>query len=389
MNTIFQKNRRLALRFALAIEDHQSQKKSNRRKSYSLLRLWNRAFGKSRFFHFPHFLWNGAFCESRFLHFLWIFALFPLLQGCQSSQPDSPSNSASNSIAPTPAIVAAPTQAPIQTAPPTPASRVSRLPNSAQSARPFAHAEAIYAVKTSQMVFALTFDDGPDPTWTPQVLALLKAYQVPATFFMVGSMVRAHPATALQVKAAGFPVANHSWSHPRTPKSPVREVERTDAILQKTFGAAPVLFRPPYGMLDNGLAQAARNRGEKVIIWSCLGADWDKNATSASIAAKVLRRAHPGGIALLHDGGGNRARTLAALPLIIETLQARGFQLVTVPQLLEMGAPAPKSALTEARTPVPIPARTLAPVPVPLPNPTPIPAPTSIPFSKAIRRRVS
>ncbi|WP_157947609.1 polysaccharide deacetylase family protein [Abditibacterium utsteinense] len=243
----------------------------------------------------------------------------------------------------------------------TPVARRRATPARARSAsgkgQPFHTKDAIYSVDTSQKVFALTFDDGPDPNYTPQVLALLKRYQVPATFFMVGSMVRAHPATALQVLAAGFPIENHSWSHPRAPKAPLSEVQRTDAILKSTLGIAPTLFRPPYGLLHNGLADAAQKRGEKVIIWSCLGADWDKKNTPAEIAAKVLRHAHPGGIALLHDGGGNRSRTLSALPLIIETLQKRGFRLVTVPQLLQMGAP----AATSARTPVPIPAPTFSP----------------------------
>ena len=234
---------------------------------------------------------------------------------------------------------------------------------------------------TSKKVFALTFDDGPDPAYTPQFLALLKQYRVPATFFMVGSMVRAHPATALQVKAAGFPIENHSWSHPRTPKFPVAEITRTDAILLSTLGTRPTLFRPPYGLIGNGMASAAQKEGEKVVIWSCLGADWDKKNTPAQIAAKVLGRARSGGIALLHDGGGNRSRTLAALPTIIETLQARGFRLVTVPELLRLGTPKPASvspvspAATPSSSPLatptaPVPNRTVAPTSIATASPT-------------------
>lgn len=122
--------------------------------------------------------------------------------------------------------------------------------------------------------------------------------------------------------------------HPRAPQI---EVERTDAVMKSVLGVRNTLFRPPYGLLHNGMADAAIKRGESVIVWSSLGADWDRHATSASIAAKVLRHATPGGIALLHDGGGRRNATVAALPLIIDTLKKRGYRFVTVPQLLEMG----------------------------------------------------
>jgi chitin deacetylase len=199
--------------------------------------------------------------------------------------------------------------------------------------------QIVYAVRTKERVFALTFDDGPHPTYTPQVLAVLKKHDVKATFFMVGSMVHAYPKMAQTVYKAGHPVANHSWSHPFKSKAPQAEVERTDAAIKKAVGVDSTLFRPPYGLLRNGLADAALGRNESVVIWSSFGADWDKNATSRSIAAKVLRHASPGGIALLHDGGGHRSATVAALPIIIGALKKRGYRFVTVPQLLKMGAP--------------------------------------------------
>ncbi|MBW3637005.1 MAG: polysaccharide deacetylase family protein, partial [Armatimonadetes bacterium] len=180
-------------------------------------------------------------------------------------------------------------------------------------------------------------DDGPHPAYTPQVLAALKKRGVKGTFFMVGSMVRAYPEMAQRVRNAGHATASHSWSHPRAPRAPHIEVERTDAVMKRVLGAPNTLFRPPYGLLHNGMADAAMKRGQNVVIWSSFGADWDKNATSATIAAKVLRHAAPGGIALLHDGGGHRGPTVAALPLIIDTLKKRGYRFVTVPQLLEMG----------------------------------------------------
>jgi chitin deacetylase len=182
-------------------------------------------------------------------------------------------------------------------------------------------------------------------------LAALKKHRVKATFFMVGTMVRAYPKTAQSVRDAGHATANHSWSHPRAPKAPKAEVERTDIVMQRVLGTRNTLFRPPYGLLHNGMAQTALKRGESVIIWSSFGADWDKNATSASIAAKVLRHAAPGGIALLHDGGGHQGPTVAALPLIIGTLKKRGYRFVTVPQLLKMG-PVVSQAPPQIKRPV-------------------------------------
>ncbi len=226
--------------------------------------------------------------------------------------------------------------APVPT--PTPTPRPARPKPRAVRPKPRAvKPQIVYAVRTRERVFALTFDDGPHPTYTPQVLAALRKRGVKATFFMVGSMVRAYPKMAQTVRKAGHVTANHSWSHPFKPKAPHTEVERTDAVMKRVRGAPNTLFRPPYGLLHNGMAQAALKRGESVIIWSSFGADWEKNATSASIAAKVLRHAAPGGIALLHDGGGHRGATVAALPIIIDTLKKRGYRFVTVPQLLKMG----------------------------------------------------
>lgn len=233
---------------------------------------------------------------------------------------------------------APPTPIPTPTTAPTPRKVRAARPK-LPAARP---AQIVYAIRTSQKVFALTFDDGPHPTYTPQVLAVLKKRGVKATFFMVGAMVRAYPQMAQKVRNAGHATASHSWSHPLAPKSPKTEIERTDAVMKSVLGNRNTLFRPPYGLLHNGMADAALGRGESVIIWSSFGADWDKKATAKTIAAKVLRRASPGGIALLHDGGGNRGATVAALPIIIEALKKRGYRFVTVPQLLKMGPPLPK-----------------------------------------------
>ncbi len=197
----------------------------------------------------------------------------------------------------------------------------------------------LFSVKTKQKVFALTFDDGPDPSYTPKIVKILQEKKVPATFFMVGAMVRAHAPTGMLVVKAGFPIGNHTWTHPMRPPNPRAEIERTDAIIEKNLGITPHLFRPPYGIRTNGLASVASARGEDVIIWSSDSDDWNHGTNASRVYNNVMKNAGSGGIALMHDGGGNRSATVAALPGIIDALRNRGFKLVTVPQLMTMGQP--------------------------------------------------
>ena len=221
----------------------------------------------------------------------------------------------------------------------TPTAKPKPTPTLGPTPRPNKPGIALYKVETKQKVFALTFDDGPDPTWTPQVLKILKEKKAPATFFMVGKMVRAWAPTGKLVVAAGHPIGGHTWTHPMKTKSPAMEIERTNAMLKEKLGVVPTLFRPPYGMLKNGLAREASKRSEDVILWSADTNDWNKHTSSAQIKARVLNNLTPGGIALMHDGGGNRARTVAALPGIIDGIRNRGYKLVTVPALMNMGKP--------------------------------------------------
>ncbi len=221
----------------------------------------------------------------------------------------------------------------------TPTLKPKATPTPGPTPRPKTPGIALYKVKTKQKVFALTFDDGPDPGYTPKIIKILQAKKAPATFFMIGKMVRAHPATGKLVKQAGFPIGGHSWSHPMKTKNPAREFDRTDAAIQEELGVSTTMFRPPYGMLKNGLAREASKRSQDVILWSSDSADWKHGTGSAAIHNNVMRNLAPGGITLMHDGGGNRAATLAALPGIIDAIRKHGYKLVTVPQLLNLGTP--------------------------------------------------
>lgn len=212
-------------------------------------------------------------------------------------------------------------------------------PTPGPTPRPKKPGIALFKVETKQKVFALTFDDGPDPSYTPKILQILKEKNAPATFFMVGKMVRAHAPTGKLVVQAGHPIGNHTWTHPMKTKNPAHELDLTNAMLKEKLGVTPTLFRPPYGILRNGLAREASKRNEDVILWSSDSADWKHGSTAAGIKNNVMRNLAPGGIVLMHDGGGNRSSTVAALPGIIDAIRARGYKLVTVPKLLNMGAP--------------------------------------------------
>jgi chitin deacetylase len=192
----------------------------------------------------------------------------------------------------------------------------------------------------SAKLIALTFDDGPWPTTTSQVLDVLKKNNVKATFFVVGKQVQQYPQLLKQVVAGGHALGNHSWSHQYhffDKSAAARELDETATLVYKISGIKTFLFRPPGGMLNNGLAAYAQNKKHAVIMWSADSKDWRyrRNSTQALID-NVLEEAKPGGIVLLHDGGGDRSNTVQALPQLIAQLRKRGYKFVTVPELLEI-----------------------------------------------------
>jgi len=199
-------------------------------------------------------------------------------------------------------------------------------------------------LKPGVKAVALTFDDGPWPRYTHQILAVLKEQQIKATFFMVGKELSRRPEIARDVVAAGHVIGNHSWDHPARPKAAVSQVKHTDSEIHQQLQIYTHLFRPPYGILKNGMAAQAESEKHAVILWSADSEDW-RRPSAAHIARTVMREVHPGGIILMHDGGGNRSHTVAALSLIIPQLKQKGYQFVTVPELLEMRyVPPPKAA---------------------------------------------
>jgi len=194
-------------------------------------------------------------------------------------------------------------------------------------------------VETSQRLVALTFDDGPTRDGTAEVLRLLRAHGVRATFFVTGGELERNPDAGRDIVAAGHELGNHSYSHERmvfvTASYVRREVERTDGLISAAGHAGPILFRPPYGKKLLALPFYLSRHDRKTITWdvapdSELAADADAGA----ITRHVLNRARPGSIVLLHVMYPSRAETMKAVPFIIEGLKRDGYRLVTVSELL-------------------------------------------------------
>jgi peptidoglycan/xylan/chitin deacetylase (PgdA/CDA1 family) len=177
---------------------------------------------------------------------------------------------------------------------------------------------------------ALTFDDGPSRTQTPAILETLIHFGARATFFEEGRHVRGREALMRQILAAGDEIGNHSFHHPVDPGP--AELRSTDEAIRAATGFEPCLFRPPYGELDRRVKGGALANGLQTVFWT-LDSEDDAHPGVGAIRAKVVRRAKAGSIVLLHDGG-DHPETVAALPGIVEGLEARGFRLVTVTELL-------------------------------------------------------
>ncbi|HET8551106.1 MAG TPA: polysaccharide deacetylase family protein [Gammaproteobacteria bacterium] len=193
---------------------------------------------------------------------------------------------------------------------------------------------------------ALTFDDGPDPATTPAVLDALAETRAKATFFVIGKALAAQPELAQRIAAAGHALGNHSWRHSRWQnfrgaQSHLDEIDRCQKAVCAVAGAGqPILYRPPVGLKSGGLARAAWRRNVKIVAWSLHSRD-TRLADPESIARRVLSRVRGGDIILLHDGhdlpGRRRPHCAEAVRLIARGLRERGFECVTVPELLAGG----------------------------------------------------
>jgi len=188
------------------------------------------------------------------------------------------------------------------------------------------------ASTAGKRVIALTFDDGPS-AYTAQVLSVLQQYHVPATFFEVGYEVAATPQITRMVHDAGYPVQNHTWDHSNLATLPAsqfpHEIDQTQNVITSVTGEAPNCVRPPYDAFNSTVLDQLGQRGLTTMSYSIDSRDYKRPGVGA-IVNNVVGAAFPGAVAGLHDGGGDRSQTVAALPAIITELQARGYSFVSV-----------------------------------------------------------
>jgi peptidoglycan-N-acetylglucosamine deacetylase len=186
---------------------------------------------------------------------------------------------------------------------------------------------------------ALTFDDGPHPQGTPLVLEILREAGVPATFFLAGEQVERRPALAAEIAAAGHRVGLHCHRHRSALRLSGRQfaadAERGRAAIEEASGQEIADHRPPYGIYRGAGLRQVRERGWRPVLWSRWGRDWRGRATGRSIAGLATSSARDGDIVLLHDADyysapGSWARTVAALPIMLEELGSRGLKIASL-----------------------------------------------------------
>lgn len=200
----------------------------------------------------------------------------------------------------------------------------------------------VFAVETKAPIVALTFDDGPSPTYTPEILSLLSRYHAQATFFALGYQVRAYPEVVREIVAQGSEVESHDYDHanlaPLGTNAIRRHIVMGAEAIRAVVGKTPRFFRPPYGNMPTRVRAVVTSEGETPVLWDIDTMDWARPG-SGRIAARVLGHVRPGDIVLFHDGGGDRSETVAALKIILPALRARGLRPVTLESLLASGAP--------------------------------------------------
>ncbi|MED3993747.1 polysaccharide deacetylase family protein [Peribacillus frigoritolerans] len=198
--------------------------------------------------------------------------------------------------------------------------------------------EMIYMGNPSKKRIALTFDDGPEDIYTPQILDILRQKGVKATFFVVGKQAREYPELLKQIYREGHAIGNHTWDHSHLPdltnQQLIENVQFTTAEIEKITGLKTDLFRPPYGEIQDQQVALLNNRGYRSIMWTADTMDWS-GVSAEDIQSRVKQNASPGVIVLQHNyHASGKFETVKALPQIIDQLRAQGYEFVTVPTLL-------------------------------------------------------
>jgi peptidoglycan/xylan/chitin deacetylase (PgdA/CDA1 family) len=207
------------------------------------------------------------------------------------------------------------------------------------------HAAVRWSVDTTKQLAALTFDDGPAPNWTPEVLDVLDQHQAPATFFMVGERVHKN-AALLAGRLDRHEVANHSWDHRDLARRDFADIHqdltRTHEAIVAATGKTPTLLRPPYGHIGGSTLLAAAELGYDLALWSLQMLESDFGKNPSGLTEYIVGATHPGAIILAHDTGpDDRLVAIRQLPQMIDGIRARGFQLVTVSEMVRAASSPP------------------------------------------------
>jgi peptidoglycan/xylan/chitin deacetylase (PgdA/CDA1 family) len=206
-----------------------------------------------------------------------------------------------------------------------------------------AYGRSFVGLQPGSPYLALTYDDGPNDPDTLKLMDVLARHEVRATFFLLGRFVRQKPEIVRALANAGHAIGNHSWDHPRlifaSHDELRRQIEQTQSAIFDACGVTPTLFRPPYGGRRPGTLSAVRQLGLEPVMWNVTCYDW-KPTSADKVVAHAQRQIRGGDVVLMHDGdqramGADRRHTLEATDRIIPQYKAKGYQVLTVPEMMK------------------------------------------------------
>ncbi|WP_405056454.1 polysaccharide deacetylase family protein [Kribbella sp. NBC_01505] len=242
-----------------------------------------------------------------------------LLCGAVLAQAAQPSDHPASAGAPTARTTTAGSLSPIAAAPAGPGPKRQGKPQHTQQT------DDDWNLSKHGKVLYLTFDDGPHAGWTPKVLQILRKHHAQATFFVLGMEAAKRPDLVEQTRAAGHHIGNHTWDHPMLTKLPAAKMH------EEIFsGVKSKCFRPPFRDTNAAVEATAKANHQRQVLWDVDTNDWKKPG-SAAIEHAILAGAYPGAIVLMHDGGGNRAETVAALERALTKLERKGYTFRALP----------------------------------------------------------
>jgi peptidoglycan-N-acetylglucosamine deacetylase len=210
----------------------------------------------------------------------------------------------------------------------------------------------VSSVRTDQKVVALTFDDGPDPRYTPGVLELARTEGIKVTFFAIGRKAERYPDLVKQELADGHAVGNHTWDHHTmsglSQRQDQSEILDCEQVLDRLLGQRPHLLRPPKGLWSPRTYRAATSLGFPIVLWS-IELEHHPGHTPEQLARRAIGLTRPGTIVLAHDGTtdhpDDRTKTLETLPILVQGLRQKGYRFVTIPELLALSGASRQEAV--------------------------------------------